>query len=140
MEASALDLPRLGRGRTYARQGLVDAIVVSPGRIAAEVHGSRPTLLVGLPDSGGLAYAGKVGTGFDEKTRVRLLTLLKKLAIDDSPFTTPIDSKDRPNAHYVDPEVVGEVQFGEWTGDGRLRHPSWRGVRPDKAPEDVRRE
>jgi bifunctional non-homologous end joining protein LigD len=97
-------------------------------------------LLVGLPDSGGLAYAGKVGTGFDEKMRARILELLKKLATDDSPFTTPIEAKDRRTAHYVDPEIVGEVQFGEWTSDGRLRHPSWRGVRPDKAPKDVRRE
>ncbi|HVT65569.1 MAG TPA: non-homologous end-joining DNA ligase [Mycobacteriales bacterium] len=97
-------------------------------------------LLVGLPDAGGLAYAGKVGTGFDEKMRARLLEILKKLAVDDSPFTTPIDAKDRRAAQYVDPEIVGEVQFGEWTGDGRLRHPSWRGVRPDKSPADVRRE
>lgn len=97
-------------------------------------------LLVGLPDDGGLAYAGKVGTGFDERTRARLLDVLKHLAAADSPFTTPVDAKDRRNAQYVQPEVVGEVQFGEWTGDGRLRHPSWRGVRPDKDPADVRRE
>ncbi len=97
-------------------------------------------LLLGLPEGDGLAYAGKVGTGFDERTRARLYKLLGKLAVDGSPFNGPIDAKDRRNAHYVRPEIVGEVQFGEWTGDGRLRHPSWRGVRPDKAPKDIRRE
>jgi bifunctional non-homologous end joining protein LigD len=97
-------------------------------------------LLVGLPEADGLAFAGKVGTGFDERTRARLLAVLKKLAVDESPFTTPIDAKDRRAAHYIAPEIVGEVQFGEWTSEGRLRHPSWRGVRPDKDPSDVRRE
>lgn len=97
-------------------------------------------LLLGVPDGEGLAYAGKVGTGFDERSRDRLFALLQKLATDESPFRGPIDSKDRASAHYVEPEIVGEVQYGEWTGDGRLRHPSWRGVRPDKDPADVRRE
>ncbi|HVS68148.1 MAG TPA: non-homologous end-joining DNA ligase [Mycobacteriales bacterium] len=97
-------------------------------------------LLLGVPDHDELVYAGKVGTGFDERTRARLFALLKKLATDSSPFATPIDAKDRRDAQYVEPEIVGEVQFGEWTGDGRLRHPSWRGVRPDKSPRDVRRE
>jgi bifunctional non-homologous end joining protein LigD len=97
-------------------------------------------LLVGLPGPDGLAYAGKVGTGFDERTRARLLEVLKQLAVAESPFTTPLEAKDRRIAKYVEPEVVGEVQFGEWTGDGRLRHPSWRGVRPDKSPAEVRRE
>jgi bifunctional non-homologous end joining protein LigD len=97
-------------------------------------------LLVGLPANAGLTYAGKVGTGFDERTRTRLLKILQQLGTDDSPFTTAVDAKDRKEARYVRPVIVGEVQFGEWTGDGRLRHPSWRGVRPDKSPEDVRRE
>lgn len=106
------------------------------GRLA----GTFGALLLGLPDGDGLGYAGKVGTGFDERSRARLFELLKTLAADTSPFVTPIESKDRRLAHYVHPEIVGEVRFGEWTGDGRLRHPSWRGVRPDKAPKDVRRE
>ncbi|MGN6474672.1 MAG: non-homologous end-joining DNA ligase [Mycobacteriales bacterium] len=97
-------------------------------------------LLLGVPEAEGLAYAGKVGTGFDEQTRDRLFALLQKLATDASPFHGPVDPKDRAQARYVDPEIVGEVQFGEWTADGRLRHPSWRGVRPDKEPRDVRRE
>jgi bifunctional non-homologous end joining protein LigD len=97
-------------------------------------------LLLGLPEDDGLGYVGKVGTGFDERTRARLLEILQKLSTDASPFINPIEAKDRRAARYVRPEVVGEVQFGEWTGDGRLRHPSWRGVRPDKDPEEVRRE
>jgi bifunctional non-homologous end joining protein LigD len=43
-------------------------------------------------------------------------------------------------AHWVEPTIVGEVRFGEWTRDGRLRHPAWRGIRADKSPADVVRE
>ena len=58
--------------------------------------------------------------------------------------TTPFDyqlPRDRTRgAHWVTPSLVGEVTFAEWTSDGRLRHPSWRGLRPDKEPADVHRE
>jgi bifunctional non-homologous end joining protein LigD len=97
-------------------------------------------LLLGIPEADGLKYAGKVGTGFDERSRDALLSVLAKLAREESPFVTPIEPKDRTLAHWVHPEIVGEVAFTEWTRDGRLRHPTWRGIRPDKAPDDVVRE
>jgi bifunctional non-homologous end joining protein LigD len=94
-------------------------------------------LLLGIPDDGGLRYVGKVGTGFSASARADLLDELKPLATKDSPFVTALPSADAGSAHYVRPELVGEVEFGEWTTAGRLRHPTWRGLRPDKAPQDV---
>lgn len=109
-----------------------------------EGEGSRRNrlgaLLVGYYDDGVLRYAGKVGTGFDEAELERLDPLLRGLARATSPFDPPPPRPIARRAHYVEPELVVEVQFGEWTGDGRLRHPSYLGQRFDKDPEEVVRE
>jgi bifunctional non-homologous end joining protein LigD len=95
-------------------------------------------LLVGYYDDGGaLHYAGKVGTGFDQVLLRDLHRALVARGRDESPFVEPPRLK---GAHWAEPELVGAVQFSEWTRDGRLRHPSFQGLRPDKAPESVRRE
>jgi bifunctional non-homologous end joining protein LigD len=88
-------------------------------------------------DDGTLRYAGRVGTGFDEAELARLGRLLAPLAREDSPFTG-----DQPprGAHFVEPTLVCEVAFGEWTKDGRLRHPTYEGLRTDKPAVDVVRE
>jgi bifunctional non-homologous end joining protein LigD len=103
-------------------------------------EGAIGSLLLGLPDDDGLHYAGKVGTGFTARSVAELGELLGPLAQDTSPFAEPLPRKDAVGAHWVQPTVVGEVRFGEWTRDGRLRHPAWRGLRPDKAPDQVVRE
>jgi bifunctional non-homologous end joining protein LigD len=97
-------------------------------------------LLLGLPADGGLAYVGKVGTGFTERSLRELGELLEPLQRQDSPFETEIPRKDSLGATWVRPEVVGEVRFSEWTRDGRLRHPAWRGLREDKSVSEVVRE
>ncbi|WP_370507522.1 ATP-dependent DNA ligase [Mycobacterium sp. SA01] len=94
-------------------------------------------LLLGIPDDGGLRFIGRVGTGFSDKELARLKKILAPLHTDESPFSTALPRLDAKGVTYVRPELVGEVRFGEWTSDGRLRHPSWRGLRPDKAPGDV---
>jgi bifunctional non-homologous end joining protein LigD len=101
---------------------------------------SLGALLVGLPSENGLVYTGKVGTGFDEASRAELLRLLEPLGQDGTPFATALPRADTALAHFVRPALVGEVRYSEWTSDGRLRHPSWRGLRPDKGPDDVVRE
>jgi bifunctional non-homologous end joining protein LigD len=88
-------------------------------------------------DSGELRYAGRVGTGFDEAELERLARLLAPLAREDSPFSGRQPAK---GAHFVEPRLVCEVEFGEWTRDGRLRHPRYLGLRDDKAARDVVRE
>jgi len=95
-------------------------------------------LLVGVyDDHGHLRYAGKVGTGFDAATLADLHQRLTKLARDTPPFVDPPRLK---TAHWAEPRLVGNVAFTEWTGDGKLRHPRFEGLRPDKDPHTVVRE
>ncbi|NUT92479.1 MAG: DNA ligase [Saccharothrix sp.] len=99
--------------------------------------GTIGALLLGVPTPEGLHYAGKVGTGFTTPMLTDLQTRLHPLHRQTPPFTTPIPPEHARNAHWVTPTLVGEVQFRTWTPDGRLRHPSWRGLRPDKSPSDL---
>jgi bifunctional non-homologous end joining protein LigD len=94
-------------------------------------------LLLGIPDAGGLRFIGRVGTGFTDKDLESLKTVLTPLHTDSSPFDPALPRLEARDVTYVRPELVGEVRYGELTSDGRLRHPSWRGLRPDKAPADV---
>ncbi len=98
------------------------------------------SLLLGVYDDGRLLYAGSVGTGFTERMLTDLLRQLVPLQRDTSPFSTPVPPRYARGAHWVEPRLAGEVAFTEWTADGSMRHPSWRGLRADKNPEDVRRE
>jgi bifunctional non-homologous end joining protein LigD len=103
-------------------------------------RGSRTdlgALLVGYYEGGRLRYAGKVGTGFTQATLRELAAKLDGLRRDDSPFADPVKER---NVTWVQPRLVGQVGFGEWTRDGRLRHPRFLGLREDKAPEEVVRE
>jgi bifunctional non-homologous end joining protein LigD len=95
-------------------------------------------LLVGYYDGNEqLEYAGKVGTGFDDKELVELHRRLLATEIETSPFAGAVKVK---GAHWVRPEMVVAVEFTEWTIDGRLRHPRFDGVREDKSAAEVRRE
>ena len=96
-------------------------------------------LLMGVPGEHGLQFAGRVGTGFTEKDLTHLRAVLAPLHTDTSPFAEPLPRAELTGVTFVRPELVGEVRYGEWTPDGRLRHPSWRGLRPDKSPSDVGR-
>lgn len=99
--------------------------------------GGIGSLLVGVPGPEGLAYAGHVGTGFSHAALAQLLAALAPRVRDGSPFAQPLPRADALDAVWVEPSLVGEVGFAEWTKDGRLRHPSWRGLREDKQPSDV---
>jgi bifunctional non-homologous end joining protein LigD len=107
-------------------------------------HGRRAdtigSLLLAIPDADGLRYAGKVGTGFTTATLKDLQRRLEPLATDRSPLVDDVPRADAREARWVRPELVGEVRFTEWTRDGRLRHPAWRGLRPDKNVDQVVRE
>jgi len=95
-------------------------------------------LLLGMHDGDGkLHYVGRVGTGFDTRELERLAGLLKPLARTTTPFTGRQPPKD---SHFVEPELVCEVEFSEWTHAGTLRQPSYKGLRDDKRPEEVVRE
>lgn len=105
-----------------------------------EPEGSRKgfgALLVGYYDDGDLVYAGKVGTGYDEETLRRLRERFANLERKTSPFAGDVREK---GAHWVTPNLVGEFGFTEWTQDGKLRHPRFKGLRRDKDPRDVVKE
>jgi bifunctional non-homologous end joining protein LigD len=103
-------------------------------------EGSIGSLLLGLPDGKQLRYVGKVGTGFTDRSLRELSELLGPLQRKTSPYVEPVPRRDAVGAIWVKPSVVGEVRFSEWTRDGRLRHPAWRGLRPDKKVTQVVRE
>lgn len=95
-------------------------------------------LLLGVPEpEGGLQFAGRVGTGFTEKDLASLKKTLAPLHTDESPFTKRLTGPDAKGVTFVRPELVGEVRYSERTSDGRLRQPSWRGLRDDKSPDEV---
>ena len=104
-------------------------------------RGSRTelgALLVGHFDGDELRYAGKVGTGFTHATLQDLAQRLAPLVRDTPPFAP---EKGIPRAAtWVEPELVAQIAFMEWTGDGRLRHPSFLGLRFDKDAREVVRE
>ncbi|KTR08886.1 ATP-dependent DNA ligase [Curtobacterium luteum] len=106
---------------------------------AGRREGGIGSLLLGVPGAEGLEYVGKVGTGFRDRDLDEIAGVLEPLGTDDSPFVD-VPRPDARDAHWVRPVRVGEVEFAEWTGDGRLRQPSWRGWRADKQPDDVVRE
>ncbi|KUH86119.1 MULTISPECIES: ATP-dependent DNA ligase [unclassified Mycobacterium] len=95
-------------------------------------------LLLGIPSDGGLQFVGRVGTGFTDKALAELKKTLKPLETDDSPFNERLPRQDAKGVTYVRPELVGEVRYSERTSDARLRQPSWRGLRPDKDPAEVK--
>lgn len=106
-------------------------------------RGSRAgfgALLVGHYDDGGLAYAGKVGTGYNELLLRELRAELGRLGRADAPFTRNIENLPRKDVHWVEPKLVAQIGFAEWTRDGRLRHPRFQGLRRDKDPREVVRE
>lgn len=97
-------------------------------------------LLLGYYDpDGALVYAGKVGTGFDNRMLTNLHGMLARMECDSAPFTKGHLPSPR-GVHWVTPRLVGEVGFSEWTDDGELRHPRFQGLRDDKDPREVVRE
>ncbi len=103
-------------------------------------RGSREelgALLLGYFERGRLRYAGKVGTGFDRETLHDLARRLAPLRRPDSPFA---DDAPAPGTTWVEPRLVAQIGFSEWTQDGRLRHPRFLGLREDKEARDVVRE
>src|SRR6185436_4949107 len=97
-------------------------------------------VLVGVFEGKALHYAGKVGTGFDNRSLAELTRRLRPLERSTPPFTDPPRGAAARGAHWVKPRLVGEVAFTEWTADGLLRHPSFQGLRADKPASEVRRE
>lgn len=107
----------------------------------SDPQGSRQgfgALLLGYYDHGRLKYAGKVGTGFDTAELRRIDERLRRLERKTSPFER-VDIS-RRGLHWVEPHLVAEIAFGEWTAEGKLRQGRYLGLRNDKRPQEVTRE
>jgi bifunctional non-homologous end joining protein LigD len=87
-----------------------------------------------------LVFSGKVGTGFTTAVARDLRAALERIKIDRSPFTPSPTGRLGTHAHWVKPSLVCEVVFTEWTDEGKIRHPSFQGLRGDKRPAEVVRE
>jgi bifunctional non-homologous end joining protein LigD len=133
---------RAGRGRDwlkikcFMRQEMVIGGYTDPER-SRKGFGA---LHLGVYEDGSLKYCGKVGTGFDDRTLVALRDRLGALEQEAPPFADPPRGAEARRSHWVKPELVCEVLFTEWTDDGTLRHPSFQGLREDKAAREVVRE
>ena len=133
---------RAGRGQDWlkikciARQEFVIGGFTPPA--GARTHFGA--LLIGVREGDKLRYAGKVGTGFSGRTLSMLHAKLKPLERPDPPFFNPPKGSPVRGARWVEPTLVAEVAFTEFTKDGHLRHPSFVGLRDDKAAADVVRE
>ena len=132
-----------GRGKTWLktkcllRQELVIGGYTDPEGTRSHIG----ALLVGYYEHGALVYGGKVGTGFTMKELVDLKRALAPIETERSPFSPePPRAWTGPNRHWVTPTLVAEVAFSEWTNDGRLRHPSFQGLRTDKPASAIVRE
>jgi bifunctional non-homologous end joining protein LigD len=98
------------------------------------------SLLIGVHEPDGLTYAGHVGTGFNQHALRTLTSLLTPLRRATSPFGATVPPEHARSAVWVEPTVVIEVEFALWTTSGRLRAPTYRGLRADKDPAEVVRE
>src|SRR4029079_4710071 len=91
-------------------------------------HSSRQASPADAP----LIYVGHTGTGFDERELARVMGLLQRLETSGCPFGVRPRTNERP--HWVEPKLVAQVKFTEWTADNKLRHPVYLGLRDDKDP------
>jgi bifunctional non-homologous end joining protein LigD len=125
--------------KVRARQ---EVVVAGYTRGQGRRSGGFGALVVGLHEAGGLRWAGNVGTGFTDDEIERLLALLRPLDRPDSPFAEvpKMPRVRRSDVVWVEPKLVAEIEFVEWTRERRLRAPVYVGLRVDKSAEDVRRE
>jgi bifunctional non-homologous end joining protein LigD len=102
-------------------------------------HSGVRSIMVGYYQRGELIYAGNVGTGFTQRIHADLMKRFRPLEVATCPFKA-VPRAEARQARWLKPELVAEVEFAEWTGDGVLRHPAFKGLREDKNPRKIRRE
>jgi bifunctional non-homologous end joining protein LigD len=125
--------------KTHGRQELVVAGYTKGQGRRSNGFGA---LVLGVNEGGVLRWAGNVGTGFDEAEIARLLAKLKPLSRDETPFAElpKMPRVRKGDVVWVEPKLVAEIRFVEWTHDGRLRAPVYEGLREDKEASEVQRE
>lgn len=130
---------REGRSKSWikskrsARQEFVVGGYV-PSTVSRHAIGS---LVLGVYKNGKLEPVGRVGTGFSAPVAADLFKRLSRMRTDENPFGRKLTAEEARQARYVRPELVAEVEFRAWTGDGHLRHASFRGLREDKPAKEI---
>ncbi|CAN5866887.1 hypothetical protein BH11MYX2_BH11MYX2_27350 [soil metagenome] len=131
-----------GRGKDWVKTKCIQRQELVIGGFT-EPSGSRQgvgALLVGYYEKDAFIYAGKVGTGFSQKTLADITEKLTAIETKTCPFSpAPPRASTGKGVHWVEPKYVAEIAYLEWTADGRLRHPSFQGLRFDKEPRQVGR-
>ncbi len=134
---------RSGRGKDWLKVKCIkrqEFVIVGYTDPEGSRTGFGALLLAVHDEAGELVFAGKVGTGFNEELLTDLKRRLSGLERKTPAFGNPPRGAEARRSHWVEPELVGEVAFTEWTEDGILRHPSFQGLREDKPPAEVVRE
>jgi bifunctional non-homologous end joining protein LigD len=140
MVSKRRDAPyRSGRGRDWVKVKCVKRQEFVVGGWTSSTAAGRDlrSILVGYYDKGKFRYAGKIGTGFNDRTGAALADKLRKLERKSQPFEGQLPSEVRRGAHWAEPKAVVEAEFGAWTGDRILRHAAFKGVREDKDPKEI---
>src|SRR5450631_2512275 len=116
------------------------SVVIGGWRLETDSGSRLGAVLVGHPTPDGLAYLGRVGSGLAGREQERVLRALQGRGVDSSPFADEVPALDAQGTRWVRPVVVIDVQSLGLAAQGRLRQPSYRGLRPDLSPDDVRDE
>ena len=124
-----------GRSRTPLRRNTEVVVTTWVDGAGTARDGIGSLLLGAYDDDHRLVYIGHVETGFSSADRRALRAQLAQIAQPTSPLATAVPARDARGTHYVEPRLVGDVEYREFVGS--LRHPSWKGLREDKTPDEV---
>jgi bifunctional non-homologous end joining protein LigD len=132
---------REGRGGDWrkAKCRLTQEVVIGGWTLQSDGRPSIGALMVGFHEDGQLVYAGKVGSGFDERLLRDLQHRLEARGRQTSPFAE-VPAELRKGVKWVEPDLVAQVEFTQWTNEGRMRQPVFLGLRDDRDPRHVVRE